>query len=146
MPKPPNKLHDTFFKSFMSEPDVARKFLQEHLPPEVAALFAQQPPTLCEGSFVDEELSQHHSDLLFELKLKTGDEALAYLLLEHKSSPDAGPPLQLLRYIVRILAEWYREHKRLPLTLVLPLVAYQGPGNWKFSTGPCLGCNNDRSS
>jgi len=67
------------------------------------------------GSFVDENLAQHHSDLLFQLQLKNGDPAFAYLLLEHKSSPDAATALQLLRYIVRILAKWYDEHERLPV-------------------------------
>lgn len=135
MLKTPAHLHDTFFKNFMSEPKVAGKFLREHLPAEVAALFTEEPPTRVEGSFVDEELAHHHSDLLFTLKLKTGDDALAYLLLEHKSAPDAGTPLQLLRYIVRILAKCYDERGgRLPLPVVLPLVAHQGPGTWKFST------------
>ena len=35
MPKPPNNLHDAFFKNFMSEPALAGRFLQEHLPSEV---------------------------------------------------------------------------------------------------------------
>jgi predicted transposase YdaD len=91
-------------------------------------------PELLPGSFVDEHLAQHHSDLLFSLRLKTGDPALAYLLLEHKSSPDAGTPLQLLRYIVRILTKCYDERRRLPLPVVLPLVAHHGPGEWTFST------------
>jgi predicted transposase YdaD len=86
------------------------------------------------GSFVDEGFALHHSDLLFRLRLKTGDPALAYLLLEHKSSPDSGTALQLLRYIVRILTGWYKQHKRLPLPVVLPLVAHQGPTQWRFST------------
>jgi predicted transposase YdaD len=83
---------------------------------------------------VDEHLAQHHSDLLFSLRLKTGDPALAYLLLEHKSSPDVGTPLQLLRYIVRILTKCYDERRRLPLPVVLPLVAHHGPEEWTFST------------
>jgi hypothetical protein len=41
--------------------------------------------------------------------------------------------LQLLRYIVRILTRWYDEHNRLPLPLVLPLVAHHGPDGWKLS-------------
>jgi predicted transposase/invertase (TIGR01784 family) len=134
MLKPPTKLHDSFFKNFMGEPELAGRFLQEHLPSEVAELLAPETPELLPGSFVDEHLAQHHSDLLFRLRLKTGDPALAYLLLEHKSSPDKGTPLQLLRYIVRILAKCYDEHRRLPLPVVLPLVAHQGPGDWKFST------------
>jgi predicted transposase YdaD len=134
MLKPPTHLHDAFFKSFMSEPELAARFLQERLPSEVAELLATERPELLSGSFVDEDLAQHHSDLLFRLRLKTGDDALVYVLLEHKSSPDSGTPLQLLRYIVRILAKWYDEHERLPLPVVLPLVAHQGPEVWTFST------------
>lgn len=134
MPRPPTHLHDAFFKKFMGDPELAAKFLQEHLPSEVAELLATGRPELLSGSFVDEDLAQHHSDLLFRLQLKAGDDALAYLLLEHKSSPDEGTPLQLLRYIVRVLEKWYDEHERLPLPVVLPLVAHQGPGEWTFST------------
>jgi predicted transposase YdaD len=83
---------------------------------------------------VDEALAQHHSDLLFQVSLNSGDQALAYILLEHKSSPDPGTPLQLLRYIVRILTKWYRENERFPLPVVVPLVVHQGPAGWKLST------------
>jgi len=88
---------------------------------------------LLPGSFVDETLGQHHTDLLFRIQLTTGQGALAYLLMEHKSSPDAATRLQLLRYIVRILTRWYKEHKRLPLPPVLPLVAHHGPEGWQIS-------------
>jgi hypothetical protein len=36
-------------------------------------------PELLPGSFVDKALTQHHSDLLFRVPLKTGDQALAYI-------------------------------------------------------------------
>jgi hypothetical protein len=68
------------------------------------------------------------------MHLKSGGDAFAYLLLEHKSSPDEGARLQLLRYIVRLLTNWYEQNGRqLPLPPVLPLLAHQGPGEWTFS-------------
>ena len=127
-------IHDSFFKSFMSRPEFANTFLREHLPSQLAELLTPELPELQPGSFVDKDLSQHHSDLLFRLRLKGGNDALAYMLLEHKSSPDPATPLQLLRYIVRILAKWYDEHERLPLPVVVPLVAHQGPGSWRYSS------------
>ena len=101
---------------------------------ESHVLLTLESPELLPGSFVDEALAQHHSDLLFRIPLKTGDQALAYILLEHKSSPDRGTPLQLLRYIVRILTKWYRENQQLPLPVVVPLVVHQGPAGWTLST------------
>jgi predicted transposase/invertase (TIGR01784 family) len=126
--------HDAFFKKVMSEPLLAGTFLREHLPPDLVELLTLESPQLLPGSFVDEALAQHHSDLLFRVPLKTGDEALAYILLEHKSSQDPGTPLQLLRYIVRILTKWYQENEQLPLPVVVPLVAHQGPAGWTLST------------
>ncbi len=91
-------------------------------------LFAPQLPKVSPGSYVDELLGQHHSDLLFEIQLKTGQDALAYVLLEHKSSPDQTTRLQLLRYIVRILTRWHKEHECLPLPPVTTGGSASRPG------------------
>jgi predicted transposase YdaD len=128
------KIHDGFFKDALSDPLLAGTFLREHLPPDVAGLLGCEPPVPLPASFMDEELRQHHSDLLFHVHLKTGGNALAYVLVEHKSSPQRGARLQLLRYIVRILANWYKHNKpRLPLPVVLPLLVHQGPRAWRVS-------------
>jgi predicted transposase YdaD len=59
---PPTQLHDAFFKSFMSKPELAGRFLREHLPSDVAELLSQEPPEQVPGSFVDEDFSRHHTD------------------------------------------------------------------------------------
>jgi predicted transposase YdaD len=127
-------IHDAFFKQALSDPQLAGTFLREHLPPDVAGLLGCEPPEPVPASFVDEELRQHYSDLLFQVHLKTGGDALAYVLLEHKSSSEPGARLQLLRYIVRILVNWHEQNEqRLPLPAVLPLLVHQGPGAWMVS-------------
>src|SRR6185437_15432173 len=98
----PTNIHDAFFKQVLSDPTLAALFLREHLPAEVADLLGPEPPEPVPGSFVDEELRQHHSDLLYRIQLKSTHDAYAYVLMEHKSSPDAGARLQLLRYVIRI--------------------------------------------
>ena len=127
-------VHDAIFKQVLSDPKLADTFLREHLPTDVAVLLGPAPPEPVPASFVDEHLRQHHSDLLFRVRLKAGTDAFAYLLMEHKSSPDKGAPLQLLRYVVRILSQWYEQHRRkLPLPAVLPLLVNQGPDHWTYS-------------
>jgi predicted transposase YdaD len=127
-------VHDAFFKQVLSDPMLAGAFLREHLPPDVASLLSTELPEPIPGSFVDEELRQHHSDLLFRVHLKRGPEAYAYVLMEHKSSRDPAARLQLLRYVVRVLLDWYERNKQqLPLPPVLPLLAHQGPGGWEIS-------------
>jgi predicted transposase/invertase (TIGR01784 family) len=134
MSKQVGNIHDAFFKQVLSDHALAGLFLREHLPPEVVDLLEPQPPERVPGSFVDDELRQHHSDLLFRVQLKAGREAFAYVLMEHKSSPDPRARLQLLRYVVRVLDRWYEQNKRrLPLPPVLPLIAHQGPEGWRVS-------------
>ena len=127
-------IHDSFFKRALGDPELARTFLREHLPPDIVELLGPERPELLSGSFVDEELRQHHTDLLFRVHLKTGTQALAYILVEHKSAQDKAARLQLLRYVVRVLNNWYVQNgKKLPLPPVMPLLVHQGPKEWKFS-------------
>jgi predicted transposase/invertase (TIGR01784 family) len=129
-----NNVHDAFFKHVFSDPKLASMFLREHLPPELAELLGSEPPQTIPGSFVDEDLKQHHSDLIFSVPLKNGTPAFAYVLVEHKSTPDRGARLQLMRYIARMLSQWYEQHdKQLPLPPVLPLLVHQGPPDWSES-------------
>jgi Putative transposase, YhgA-like len=86
------------------------------------------------GSYVDENLAPHHSDLLLRVPLKTGNNALAYLLVEHKSSPDPLARLQLLRYITRILTRWSKQHQKSPLPPIVPIVVHHGPEGWEYAT------------
>lgn len=134
MSKPPANIHDAFFKQALADPKLAATFLREHLPSEIAGLLTLGPPEPIPGSFVDEELQQHHTDLLFRIRLKSGPTALAYVLMEHKSSPDPGARLQLLRYVVRVLTHCYGQNKQsLPLPTVFPLLVHQGPEHWTSS-------------
>lgn len=133
MPKQAANVHDAFFKRVLGDAESAGIFLREHLPSDLVGLLGQEPPVRVESSFVDEELAQHQSDLLFRVKLRTGAAALAYVLMEHKSSPDPLARLQLLRYVVQILDTWYAQNKRLPLPPVLPLLAHHGPKGWRLS-------------
>ena len=127
-------IHDGFFKQALGNPMLAGTFLREHLPPEVADLLGPEAPEPVPGSFVDEELRQHHSDLLFRIHLKGRREGYAYVLLEHKSSPDPGARLQLLRYVIRVLLhEFERNDQQLPLPAVVPLLVHQGPEDWAVS-------------
>ena len=70
-------IHDRFFKQALSDPDLADAFLREHLPAELAELLGPEPPEPVPGSFVDEELREHHSDLLYRVRLKSGRGAFA---------------------------------------------------------------------
>ena len=124
--------HDQYFKETLAQPGAAVDFLRYYLPERIVRLIEPETAERIEDSFVDEELKEHLSDLLFRVKLKNKGAAFIYVLLEHKSSPDKWVALQLLRYLVRIWEKAQREGKR-KLPLVFPVVFYHGKTRWKIS-------------
>ena len=106
--------------------------LQEHLPSEMAALIDfEHPPEQLEGTFINGVGAKTQCDALFRVRLKGGQDARIFVLLEHKSSVDYNTPLQLARYMLNI---WERELNTIPgrskLPMILPLVFYHGLGEW----------------
>jgi predicted transposase/invertase (TIGR01784 family) len=121
--------HDKFFKVTFGQPEVAADFLAHYLPPEVAAALDLSAIELTKDSFVDAELQEHFSDLLYRLQLQGGGLAYAYLLFEHKSSLEELVAFQLLRYKVRIWEPLARSNvKKLPP--IIPMVIYHGQRRW----------------
>ena len=124
--------HDALFRALVSNPARAGALLSEYLPREIVDLLDPgTPPEAMEGSFVDADAARTQCDALFRVRLRTGQDARIYVLLEHKSFVDATTPLQILKYLVNI---WMRELEggtakdRLPG--IIPLVLYHGPGRW----------------
>lgn len=77
--------HDRFFREVFSRLELSSEFLSKQLPPAIAATLDFSTLDLRPGSFLDEELQQYYSDLLFRVNLQTGRPAYIYVLLEHKS-------------------------------------------------------------
>jgi predicted transposase YdaD len=132
----PAQPHDKLFKVLTDDPRVAGALIRERLPADIAALLADQPPQPVEGGFIDEELQGSQSDRLFKVRTVGGEEAFLYVLVEHKSAPDPGLPLQLLGYMLRI---WRRHAGRDPAKLralpaIIPLVLYHGARTWNVPT------------
>jgi predicted transposase/invertase (TIGR01784 family) len=125
-PKP----HDNFFRENFGQAEVARDYLQNYLSAPLLAHLDLSRMALQDGSFVDPDLQESYSDLLYLVPLQNGDEAFAYFLFEHKSFPDKQVAFQLLRYMVRI---WEHQSKQeQPLTPILPLVVYHGRSKWEI--------------
>ena len=118
--------HDAFFKLTMKDPDTARNFLENYLPPYLHDVIQFDSFTIQNGSFIDENLKETHSDLLFKSSIKDQDVFL-YFLFEHKSYPDKTTGFQLLQYIVRI---WKENYINDTVPIVIPVVVYHGGTKW----------------
>ncbi len=92
--------HDGFFKRLFGNLEVAADFLRNYLPAETLSLLDLDTLTLEKESFIDPELRESFSDLLFSVQTTTKNNVFIYLLLEHKSAPDFWAAFQLLRYIM----------------------------------------------
>ncbi len=129
--------HDALFRALVSDPGRAAALLRDHLPERIAGLLAETPPRPVDGTFVDGDLRESRSDMLFEVELASGDPGLVYVLAEHKSHPDPGLPLQLAGYMVRIWTRWAggQAARLRALPPIIPLVLYHGEPRWTVPDG-----------
>jgi len=114
--------------------DVARDFMQIHLLAELQALCDLSTLTLESGTFVEDDLRQYASDILWSMKTTSGDDGYIHLLLEHQSSADKNMAFRQLRYAVAAMHRHLDAgHKK--LLLVIPVLFYHGNRSpYPFST------------
>ncbi len=126
--------HDKFFKDVWSRREVARDFLVQYLPVELAEALDLDSVELGKDSFVDESLNEHFSDLLYKISTKAGMPAYVYMLLEHKSYPDRLVAFHLLRYMVKIWDLGLKQQKyEQGFPPIIPVVLYHGESEWKVA-------------
>jgi len=122
-----NNPHDVTFRDIFSDTLKARELIEIALSVEITEMFNWQSLVNENESFIDEELKEFFSDILFSVNIKDGQDIKIYLLFEHKSYPDPGIWKQLLSYLSRI---YNRMDK---LTPVIPIVFYHGETEWRIS-------------
>ncbi len=93
--------HDHLVKYAFSDVENARGVLATSLPAAIVARIDLASLSLRPGSFVDENLSDCCSDILYSARI-SGRDGLIYILWEHKSEPEPFTPLQVMRYMLRI--------------------------------------------
>ena len=144
--------HDRLFRSVFSDASEAASLLQGTLPDTLRDSFDWTTLTLLDGTFIDEDLHESQSDLLYQVEhTGTGQPVSMYLLFEHQSSPDPWLRLRLLRYCCRIWEEDRRsDPERSELRPIVPVVFYQARAAGAIrpnsatcflpARGPCHGC------
>ncbi|MCG8416972.1 MAG: Rpn family recombination-promoting nuclease/putative transposase [Proteobacteria bacterium] len=125
--------HDALFKSVFGNPRHAAVHIARFLPNAVVQSLDLDLLSLRSGSFVDQNLRQRHTDLLFEAPFHHSESrAFLYLLFEHQSSSDPLMPLRLLRYMLRIWDQLLsNEPTRRTLPPIIPMVLHHGPEGWQ---------------
>lgn len=133
----PSNPHDALFRYTFSNVEHAAAELRSALPRDIVEKLDFSTLALEPGSYVDADLSNAESDLLFTVEL-SGTRALVYLLFEHQSSVDHLMPLRVARYVLRILDRYVRDRGGgrgvLPLPLVFPVVLHHSATGWTAAT------------
>ncbi|MFZ2463837.1 MAG: Rpn family recombination-promoting nuclease/putative transposase, partial [Caldibacillus thermoamylovorans] len=130
--------HDRFFRESMGNVTTAKDFFTHYLPKNVLQIIDLNTLEPQKDSFITQELEEGFSDLLFKADI-SGKEGYLYFLFEHKSYPDKGISLQLLKYMVEIWEAKMNKEGQQQLPIVIPLVIYHGKTSWSIPTS--LGAN-----
>jgi predicted transposase/invertase (TIGR01784 family) len=121
--------HDHYFRAAMIRPEVHKPFFEAHLPAAIRKQMDLNTLKLCKESFIDKELIESITDLLFSVDFLHGKQRMRgyiYLLVEHRSTPLRLLPLKMLKYLISALENHCKEKSTEQLPVIVPLVFYHG--------------------
>jgi predicted transposase/invertase (TIGR01784 family) len=122
--------HDHFFRNSMSNPKVSREFFESWLPQEILAKVDLSSLKQEKESFIDNELRQNITDILFSVKYGE-DKGYFYLMVEQQTKQDYWMPFRLAKYMLNIYDSHLRNNpKDRHLPFVYPLIFFTGTGNY----------------
>jgi len=126
--------HDKVIRETYSNKENARSLLTSKLPDKVLALMDLNTLEISKDSFIEKELADYYSDILYRVNLTDGSQGLVYVLFEHKSYYDRDVHLQLLEYMVKIWRLYRKQYKGDRLPIVIPLVICHAGKEWPEGT------------
>jgi len=131
-----NPKHDEGYKYILSKAANFLHFLKKYFPAPWTADISVKDIKKFNKSYITQEYRHLDSDLIYELK-KGGTDVYFYVLLELQSTVDFTMPFRLLRYMVELLNDVFknvkeetRESKNYRLPAVVPIILYDGERQW----------------
>ncbi|MCP4133491.1 MAG: Rpn family recombination-promoting nuclease/putative transposase [bacterium] len=121
--------HDKLFRKTWSIKSVAANFLENNLPEDVLKLADLSSLEICKDSFIEEELRDYFSDLLYKIRMKDVP-GYIYFLFEHKSYIEKHIHLQVMEYKGKIWRLHLKQNPKDRLPVIVPLVMYHGKNKW----------------
>ena len=122
--------HDKFFKETFSKKEEAIDLICHTFPEILVKNLDLATLALDNNSYVDEELGENFSDLVYNCNYGEQKVVKICLLFEHKSYPVPYPHLQLLKYLLKIWES--NEKQKQALVPVIPVVVYHGKEKWTY--------------
>ena len=127
-----SQAHDSFFRFVVSKTERAAGLIKMLLPPSITQYLQFDTLASERDTFVEPHLKNRFSDALFSAHMTDGEPAFLYFLIDHKSSPDPGVTLQLLRYYNQIWEDYQNNHPGSHLPPIIGMVIYHGSRPWNI--------------
>ena len=131
-----NPKHDEGYKYILSKASNFLHFLKKYFPAPWTADISVDNIVKVNKTYITKELRHLDSDLIYLLK-KGGTDVYFYVLLELQSTVDFTMPFRLLRYMVELLNDIFkdmdtnaRRRKDFRLPAVVPIILYDGDCTW----------------
>ncbi len=128
-----NQAHDKLFKETFGTVEISKDFMNGYLPKSVLDIIDMETLQPQKDSFINKELEEVFSDLLFNVSIN-GKEGHIYFLFEHKSYKDKMVIFQLLRYMIEIWESKIIKESKNELPVIIPLVIAHDKGTWNVNT------------
>ena len=120
--------HDKLFKEMQSIIENSRDLIESVFPKDILENLDLETLKNDNNSYIDQELKEYYSDLVFSCVYNNSVEIKISILFEHKSYKPKNEYLQLLQYILNI---WnYAVKKKKALPVVIPMIYYHGKEKW----------------
>jgi predicted transposase/invertase (TIGR01784 family) len=129
--------HDKFFKEVFQDRENVIDFIRGVFPEQIKSRLDFDTLYPDSTSYVDEELNEIFSDIVYTCEYDGKTNIRISLLFEHKSYFDRYHKIQILKYMVRI---WESARKnRSELSPVIPVIVYHGNEEWQIRPlGECF--------
>jgi predicted transposase/invertase (TIGR01784 family) len=131
-----NQKHDESYKSVLSKAANFLHFLKKYIAAPWMDDISADKIEKINKSYVTEDNTEIDSDLIYKMKIGDSD-VYFYILVELQSQVDHTMPFRLLRYMVELLNDLFkniedkiRERKNFRLPAIVPIILYNGNDNW----------------
>lgn len=125
--------HDATFKEVFSQKRIAMDFLKNNIPNEVLSIIDMESLVLQKDTFINNDLEENFSDLVYSVKINNKDAYISFLL-EHKSYKDRMVIFQLNKYILESWMTIIQKENKEELPIIIPMVIYHGKEKWNIKT------------
>ena len=106
--------HNRFVISYFGKPKTARGVLEAFLPEEITSTLLLDKLEKMPGHFVDPDLAESETDLLFRAPTEAGEKAYIYFLIEHQRNPDSLMAYRVWLYIAMVYRELFSQKNLSP--------------------------------